>query len=292
MSNTDDGSVGNGTSLRHELSQLFGLRWETATEWIVIVWISGWLWTSLLQSNWMTIGPLTWSADMIDAAGFGIPGWLTDTSDWLTAQARSWVYWVLISIIVMASTASIGRRAGFRMTAMIALAFAFEVEASWRTLAFIGLGVSALAIAAWIRAWQGSPGDRYWVRLMFLGQVVPLLFAPVVAPVFVLRGVLDAYLRYDRTSPSLALAKEVTRAPRTTIGDVTSTVLRADTMALVAAMTSAHSPREANLVASHFHYEMKQQREQVELNAQSKQTLFWRRNAIPEALLRTDVPDA
>lgn len=270
VSNTSGEIVGAGKSLRHEVSELFGLRWEAAVEWVAIAWMSAWLWSFVLQGRWMPPGPLTWSADAIEAAGFGTPHWLVDTSEWLVSPDRSWIYWVLVAATVMASTASIGRRTGFRVTAVIAMALALEVETSWRTCTLIGFGVSALAMVAWIRVWQRGPVDRYWVQLVFSRQVVPLLVAPVIAPVLVLHALLGAYSRDDGDEPSIALAEEAVRAPRGSMGDGAGILPWADTMALVAAITSAHNPWIASRVASHFHFKLKQQREFAELSARNK----------------------
>jgi len=157
--------------------------------------------------------------------------------------------------------------------ALVAMALVLEIETSWLTCAFIGLGVLALAGLALIRGGQGSPHDKYWVKVAFSGQVVGLLVAPVIAPVLVLRALLDAYKWDDGYEPSIALADEAVEERRKSMVTGTETLPWADTMALVAAITSTHNPWIARRVASHFHLELKQQRKAAEEREKRKRAL-------------------
>jgi len=263
-----------------------GLRWETAVEWIVIAWMSAWLWSFLLQGLRTPSGPLTWSADAIESAGLGTPHWLVDTSDWIASPDRSWPYWVLVAAAVIAATASIGQRTGSRVAALVAMALALEAKTSWWTCALVVLGVLGLAMVAWIRAWTKGPVDRYQVEILFSRQVVPLLVAPVIAPVLMLHTLLGVYSRKEPYEPSIALAEEAARAPRGSNGDGAETLSWVDTMALVAAITSANNPWMARQVASHFHFKMKQQREAAEVSARAKRASLSDRDDAFEHLLR------
>jgi len=249
-------------SFRHEVYELFGVRWETAIEWVVITYLSTWFWWSILASRGSVPGPLTWGADAIHSAGFGTQHWLVDTATWLVSPDRTWVYTVLVIAVAMAATASIGQRTGFRVVALVALTLALEINPTLVTAKWVLLGVSVLAAMAVVLSVVSDEAPRR-VFAVFISEVLILPAAPVFAPVVVLFMLATRYDTATLYEPSLLLAASVDEAIRTAEKASTEVPPICLTMALVAAITSANDPRAARKVAARFHSMMESRLQKV-----------------------------
>ncbi|QJU52685.1 hypothetical protein SCB71_04885 [Herbiconiux sp. KACC 21604] len=275
----DDEVVAKAHSWREEVDQLFGLRWDTLVEWVVITWVSVWLYSSWVahpDAAFPSEGPIEWTAGLFRALSIDPPGWLTGVTPWLTDASRSWLLGLSVVLSAVFVTLSVKRRnrVGLRFLALVMLVIALEIgDSIWPVFLILALAaVPAIcaAVAGVVENLRADDRrddlhDGFFLPSIVLRQYVEgvlLLFAmPVLAPFILLYRLVTSYrveLPYD---PSAELARLVAEELEEGSRSVQKTDALLAVSALAAIQTAGSSPRSSRDIASMLHHRVRDRRE-------------------------------
>lgn len=264
---------------REEVDHLFGISWDRFIEWVLIGWLSAWIWTAWIVSNAFIVprsGPITWIADVIRSFGGEPAAWLVAIPTWLMDPARAALLPITVVLSAVAATLSLRshKLTGLRVLALAAACVAVEVEGSMWPLLWIVLIAAIPAAAAFVAGLLPTERDhdeREWAFFyskgtveMFLARVVGLFVMPVVAPLVLLAALLFSYRLEREYRPADALgtvtARELNRA-----SNEGKTVATSDPLltvaAIVAAITSTSELPNSRAVAATFDFHVRHRRE-------------------------------
>lgn len=188
----------NSKSIREEVNALFGLRWDTLVEWIVISWLSIWFWVAVyddFEVRW-AYGPLSGIERFATAIDVNLPGWFENIYVWILSPENQWFAKVLIFISVVACVAAVRshRLSGLRTVALVAAAVACEMFGGLMPVLWILLFSAVPAGLGCMISFSYRFRDPdnldsnvfyYWEHILvsFGTKVVALFFAPVFAPI-------------------------------------------------------------------------------------------------------------
>lgn len=261
-------------TLREEVNQLFGLRWDNLVEWVIIVWASAWLYSSWAVNNSIVFpqeGPIEWIASVLRLLDVQPPAWLAGIPHWLTDPSRGWLLGTFMALSAVFTTLAVRHydRAGLRFIALVAMMLALEVsEDAWPLIGTALLAAVPAAIAfVWgfvHNAQAGSDKDRssYYfppaVIRMFIEGALGIYAMPIAAPFVLAYSLVDSYRTKLPYEPSRDLARLAIRE----LHDQPQKLADADTFtvvsALAAVLTAGPSTRTSRNIAGTAHYYLEQ----------------------------------
>lgn len=192
-----DSDPPNAQTFREEINALFGLRWDTLVEWIVISWLSIWLWMGLheTQSLQWSYGPLTGLDGFLESVSLDSPNWVETVRIWITDPDHSWLANTFVAIAVAASVAAIRshKLSGLRTVALLSATIACEMNQSFFSIVWILIWAAVPAAIACLIGLiddlrQSDKFDSYafyhppTILTDYLTNVVFLFLLPLVAP--------------------------------------------------------------------------------------------------------------
>lgn len=270
----------NAKAWRTEIRHLFGLSWDRFIEWVIIAWLSAWIWTAWTVSNaivFPTSGPITWISEVIRAFGVQPARWLLDVPIWLTDPQRGML--LPIGVIASAVLATLSLHSydltGLRVLALACALVAVEIHRSMLPMLWIVLlaaipFLAALGFSFLPQDRDHDVDEREWSAFtpevsvrFYLARVLGLFVMPLAAPVFLLFAVVNSYRveREYRPADDLAsvaaqeLVREVEQGKRLSTSDPLTV-----TSALVAAITSISPTTNSRRVAAAFDYRIRERR--------------------------------
>jgi hypothetical protein len=208
-------------SLREEINELFGVRWDSVIEWAVISWLSVWFWTTYAgpsSEGWKS-GPLRGIEDFLRSLDVEPPAWLLATLAWFSDSARQTLLPAFVIIAAVACVTSVRgyHLSGLRTLALVALAIACEINASLYPVAWV---LALAAIPASIAMVLGLTADRFRRRsgryylsdrivANYSTRIVMLFLSPVLAPGLLALQLVASFRTDLPYSPAEELATEV-----------------------------------------------------------------------------------
>lgn len=229
-----DQKAPDAKTIREEINALFGVRWDTLVEWVVIAWLSIWFWTSQREESrdgrsfgW-TEGPLTAVEDFLHSLDIVPPSWLSRTTNWLVHSSPEWLSTVLIVVAVVSCVTAVRsyRLSGQRTLALLATAFVCEVEGDFWPVLWVLLLAAIPAAVAWSIAFTDgrrkdskfSENEYYsgpGIINAYLTRIVLLFMAPIFAPILLAGQLVVSFRTNLRYEPAKELNKEVIDALKT-----------------------------------------------------------------------------
>lgn len=185
------------------LTNLFGVRWDSVIQWIVVGLASAWYWVGYLFPNWdrrgleFDQGPIDWGIAACRNLGIAVPGWIADIPGWLTAPEHAWLLWLLPIVAAICGTCLAGAQRSSGLVVLSILALLLSVQASmnlrpviWAALWMLIPVTLALAIAAYQdyrpHSDKHDRGRQYlvtlvvkWYLLAALAPIWEVLLAPL-----------------------------------------------------------------------------------------------------------------
>ncbi|MFF7291059.1 hypothetical protein ACFY9N_00865 [Microbacterium sp. NPDC008134] len=278
----------DATTIRAEVNALFGIRWDTLVEWVVISWLSIWFWTSPIWNmteppSWAG-GPLSGLEDFFGSLGMAPPEWLSGSIVWVVDPARAWLAAPLLVISVVTCVSAVRSRSfsGLRTVALVSAAIACEIEGSLAPVAWI-LMLAAVPAAyacalAFIRGHRRDPEDEprhyyFWPSIVtdYLTDILFLFIAPVFAPLLLAAQLVISFRSKALFDPAEELAREVLHAydPRTGSSAEAHDELTA--LAANASIALAGNPApEARRIAASLYYRLRKRRHDAAREAARK----------------------
>lgn len=276
-----DQKAPDAKTMREEINALFGVRWDTLVEWVVITWLSIWLWTSGLQESrsgssagW-TDGPLTAVENFLRSLDIVPPSWLTGTTDWLVDSSPEWLSSVLVVIAVVSCVTAVRghRLSGLRTLALLATALVCEVHGNLRPVAWVLLLAAIPAAVAWSIAFADDrrknskfSEDEYYfgqgIISVYITRIILLFLAPLFAPLLLAGQLVVSFRTNVPHEAAEELNKEVIYALKTRGAGRAGDLDALTEVAASAAIQLAGNPsREARLIAGAYRFKLQQRRE-------------------------------
>lgn len=257
---------------REEIDHLFGINWDHFIEWLLIAWLSAWIWTAWIVSNAFIVprsGPITWIADVIREFGGTPAAWLVAIPEWLTDPTRAAL--LPISVVASAAFATLSVRSykltGLRVLALAMAAIAVEIHGSVLPLLWIALIAAVPCVISVLASFIPQDDDdlrdeREWSFFyakgslqLYATRVLALYVMPIAAPIVLVFVLVFSYRIERQYQPSEALgkvaAREIAKQSRSdkTLAEADPLVISS---ALVAAVTSALPTTHSQRVAASF----------------------------------------
>lgn len=276
---------------REEVDHLFGIPWDRFIEWVLIGWLSAWVWTAWMVSNAFIFprsGPISWIADVVRSLGGEPAAWLLAIPVWLTDSHRSVL--LPISIVVSSIVVTLSLRSykltGLRVLALATATVAVEIDGSMLPLVWICAIAAGPAVVALLLGLRPADRERdedgfFYAEgavRWYIMRVMGLYAMPIAAP-FLLGFVLVFSYRVERLyRPSEELARSAARhlASESRQGKSLAT---ADPLtvvsALVAAVTAATVSPSGQAVAASLNYQFDERQAERDSAGRRKRGLEW-----------------
>ncbi len=275
----------NANIMRSELGILLGIRWNAVVAWIVLAWLSLWLWRTILAGqlfDWGS-GPVTFIADAYRSLGDKPPGWLASMIGWLLDPAHDALttVFVLIAVVSIVSAVRCHRHAGLRSIAWVSTAFASEVAGRfWPVVAVLALssipGVIAGCIALVSSArstdarddealddmHRGDARAAYRGRtivIYFIARVAAVLLAPLAAPALLMVQLVTSFRSEAPFEPARDILRTIGSDAPETKADIDPLTRAAATAAI---QLAGNDSREARGIVTDFSNRLEQRRRQ------------------------------
>lgn len=267
-------------TIREEINELFGLRWDTLVEWVVIAWLSVWFWTSQRQESregrsfgW-TEGPLTAVEDFLHSLNIVPPSWLSGTTDWLAHSSPEWLSTVLVVVAVVSCVTAVRsyRLSGQRTLALLATALVCEVQGAFWPVLWVLLLAAIPAAVAWSIAFTDgrrkdskfSENEYYFgpgIVTAYVTRIVLLFLVPIFAPILLAGQLVVSFRTNSRYDPANELNKEVIDALKTRGTGRADDLDALTEVAAAAAIQLAGNPSpEARQIAGEYRFRLQQRR--------------------------------
>lgn len=296
-----DEKAPDAKTMREEINALFGVRWDTFVEWVVIAWLSIWFWTSRPKEHrtgsfleW-TNGPLAAVEKFLRSLDIGPPAWLTGTADWLIDAPRERLSTVLVVIAVVSCVTAVRnyRYSGLRTLALLAVALVCEVQGSFWPVLWVLLLAAIPAAWAWTLAFadgrrkvsQFSEDEYYFgerIVLIYFRRIVLLFLVPLFAPILLAGQLVVSF----RTNVPYNAVKELNHEVIDAL-ESHGTDRAEDLDALTGAAASAalqlagNRSREAHLIAEAYRSTLKRRREAEQVMVAETPPRRWPAVVIP-----------
>lgn len=289
-----DSNTLEAKTLRDEVIALFGLRWDTLVEWVIISWLSLWFWTSVVgvengRFGW-SYGPLTGIQKLLESLDLDAPSWFAGTLAWLLAPGHSWLSTAFVVIAIAASVTAVRsyRLSGLRTIALASAAVVCEIVGSFWPVAWILLYAAIPAAIACILALvdgfrnesKFTPDEFYsWeiATANYVTKVVMLFLAPVLAPMLLAAQLVVSFrtsLPYDPIEELNQKSIAILEAPRS--DDKSRLEELAKESASVSLQLAGNQSSTARRIATRYLYRLSQrqqaesQRARAERNRRSR----------------------
>ena len=286
------------STLRTEMTALFGIRWDSFVEWAVTVWLSVWFWATSFNGGFDTrsplenlatghlfVGPISGISSFLQGLGIAPPTWFADFLIWLHAQGHSWIFWVALGVAVLTCVTSARsyKHTGLRVLALISAAISCEIQGDLWPVLWVVLIASVPALVACSIDWvdQVREKSRYGesqyyfaqgIFIKFLTGIVFLFLKIPVAPIVILGQLVVSF----RTEIPRYSAAEITREVARVLETASTTDGSAGVDDLTRAASSAaltlagnQSP-EARVILGHYSYLLRNRREQLDAESRRK----------------------
>ncbi|MBN9141691.1 MAG: hypothetical protein J0H23_12780 [Micrococcales bacterium] len=281
-------SAPQAKTIREEVNALFGVRWDTLMEWVVISWLSLWFWSSFrIERNllvWDGDGPLTGTESFLRSVDIAPPTWVSQAVDWILDPSRGWLSAALVVLAVVSCVTAVRsyRLSGLRTLALLSVAVVCEIAGSlWPVVWVLSLAAIPAAIA-WgisfvndVRKKSGYDEYTYYygnaILSNYFARIVLLFFAPVLAPALLAGQLVVSF----RTELPRDAAAEISREVRHTLeARGFQRIDELDALTVMAASAAiqlaGNDSREAREILGGYQFELVQRREAEALHARSR----------------------
>lgn len=203
-------------SIRQDFKALFGFRWDALVEWILISWLSLWLWMSMFRNKDLkgTYGPLDGLRGFLEDLGFASHNWLDQTISWASDPEHVWFSRWLVAVAVVAAVTTVRsyRLTGLRIVALFSVALAVQMQQSFWPIfwtLFWAAIPTGLALLKGFRDDHSQSGvkDRepyFSVRSVlydFCAKIVLLFVMPLIAPLIVVAILIYSFEKHPPYNP-------------------------------------------------------------------------------------------
>lgn len=279
-------------TLREEIGALFGVRWDSVLEWIIIAWLSAWFWLQsvaalapkesplkrLASDADGNSGPVSGIGRFIQFVDISIPGWLSGFVDWLHEPLNNWicVAATLLAVATCVTAVRSYRHTGLRVIALTSAAIACEINGNLAPVTWI-LFLSAIPTIwacslDWIdqrREESKFSEDSYYfaqgILTKFISRIIFLFIQVPAAPALIIMQLIVSFRTDLRYSPSVELNREILKVLKTQ-SERDETRLDALTQrasSAVDSLTGSQSP-DAQEILRDYHRALQQRREAME----------------------------
>lgn len=279
-------------TIREEIGALFGVRWDSFLEWIIIAWLSAWFWLqpvaalaqnesplkSLASDAEGNSGPVSGIGRFIHFVDMPIPDWLSEFVDWLHDPLNNWICIATTVLAVAACVTAVRsyRHTGLRVIALTSTAIACEVNGDLAPVTWILLLSAIPATWAcsldWIdqrRAKSKFSEDSYYfaqgILIKFISRII-FLFAQIpAAPALIIVQLVVSFRTDLSYSPAVELNREIMKVLKTQ-SERDKARLDALTQRASSAVDSltGNQSRDAQEILRDYHHALKLRRETME----------------------------
>lgn len=178
------------------LSNLFGVRWDSAIQWTIVAFASAWFWLSAFPSMaahggyWCSQGPVDWLVQGLENLGIGVPAWLADTPAWLEQSRHAWVLALLPLIAALCGTCLVKaqRSSGLVILSVIAILLGVQTTMDlWpvaKTVLWALIPVGIALVIAVVQALLPRRDDREPGQYYLAARVVEKFILAGLAPIW------------------------------------------------------------------------------------------------------------